>query len=350
MRQELEQRPLPEILEQGMAVDRAIQAEIAKVVLGKENSLLVDILITALLAGGHVLVKAPVGLGKTLTCRALARTIKGGFSRIQFLPDILPSEVSGYQHFNQETRKNEVHHGPLYHPDYPINIVLADEINRATPKTQAALLEAMGEGQITIEGKTYPLADPFIVLATQNPIEHDGTYPLPEAELDRFLMQAVINGTSHDTLMAILADRDYWRHIRSRLERLQSVTTPEEIIAIREAIFSYVYVEKELNDYICNLTEATWKHPSVAFGSSPRGAIDLTKVAQVAAFRAGVRKLEFQSGEILEGYFVTPEDVQRYAIPVLAHRIFMKPEARFSQHPISPAQIVQDIIHADKPD
>lgn len=350
MKQEIEQRLLPEVLKRGRQVDLAIKAEVAKVVFGSENDLLVDVLITALFADGHVLVEAPVGLGKTLTCRALAKTIGCRFSRIQFLPDTLPSEVSGYRHFNQETRKNEVHHGPLYHPEYPINIVLADEINRATPKTQAALLEAMGESQITIEGETYLLADPFIVLATQNPIEHDGTYPLPEAELDRFLARAVVNGTSRDTMATVLADKDYWRHIRSRLERIQPVTTPEEIVAIREAIFTHVYVEERLDHYICNLTEATGRHPLVAFGSSPRGAINLKKVAQVAAFRAGVREQVLPSGQIIRGYFVTPEDVQGYAIPVLAHRIFMRPEARFSQHPTSPAQIVQEVLDAVKPD
>lgn len=349
MKVEFEQRPLPEMLERGIEVDQAIQAEIAKVVFGLENKVLVRILITALFANGHVLVEAPVGLGKTLTCRTLALATSGGYSRIQLLPDTLPSEISGYGRFNQETRRNEIHHGPLYHPDHPINIVLADEINRATPKTQAALLEAMGEGQITIEGVTYPLADPFIVLATQNPIEHDGTYPLPEAQLDRFLARAVINGTSRDTMKAVLADKDYHRHIRSRLERIQAVTTPEEIVAIREAIFANVFVEERLRDYIWDLTEATGKHPSVAFGSSPRGAINLQKVAQVAAFRAGVRRLELPSGKILEGYFVTPEDVARYAIPVLAHRIFMKPEARFSQHPTSPTQIVREVLDAIKP-
>lgn len=350
MRPELAPRPLPEVLKRGQQVDRAIKAEVAKVVFGPENDLLVDVLTIAMWADGHVLVEAPVGLGKTLTCRALAISVGGRYSRIQFLPDILPSEVSGYRHFNQETGKYEVHHGPLYHPEYPINIVLADEINRATPKTQAALLEAMGESQITIEGVTYPLADPFIVLATQNPIEHDGAYPLPEAQLDRFLARAVINGSSRDTMATVLADNDYWRHIGFRLERIQPVTTPEEIVAIREAIFTHVYVEERLNQYICNLTEATGRHPLVAFGSSPRGAINLKKVAQVAAFRAGIREQKLPSGEVIKGYFVTPEDVKHYAVPVLAHRIFMKPEARFSQHPTSPAQIVQEVLDGVKPD
>jgi MoxR-like ATPase len=350
MSHEIVPRHLPEILRRGHLVDQAIQAEVGKVVFGSENKLLVDILITALFADGHVLVEAPVGLGKTLTCRALARTIGCRFSRISFLPDMLPSEVSGYRHFNQETRVNEVHHGPLFHPELPVNIVLADEINRATPKTQAALLEAMGEGQITIEGVTYRLADPFMVLATENPIEHDGTYPLPEAQLDRFMARAVINGTSADTMKTVLADKDYHRRIGPRLERIQPVTTPEEIVAIREAIFDNVYVEGRLADYIWNLTEATGRHPSVAFGASPRGAINLKMAAQVAAFRAGIREQTLPSGQIIKGYFVTPKDVQDLATTVLAHRIFMKPEARFSQYPTSPAQIVQEILHAVKPD
>jgi len=311
-----------------LAVIRGIEAEVAKVVFGDEMKILVDFLILSILADGHVVVRAPVGLGKTLACTAIAQAIGGNFRKRQFRPDMLPSELSGFEIYNQKTHEFEVRHGPLY----GTNIFLADEINRGTPKAQAALLEAMEERHLTIGAKVYPLPSVFVVLATRNPIEHEGTYQLPEAQMDRFFGQPVIKDISVRTGLAIIEDPDFWRSSRERLARIQAVTDPNEIVAIREAIFANVRVEPRLDRYIWELRDATWKHEMVAYGASPRGAINLKKAAIVTAFREGRD-------------YAIPDDVSRYAVDILAHRIFMKPEYRHdAMRDVSPADIVREVL------
>ncbi len=322
------------VLALGRQVAAAIQTEVKKVVYGPELSALTDILILAVFADSHLVVRAPVGLAKTLACTALAQALGGVFNKRQFRPDMLPSELSGFEIYNQQTLQFEVRHGPLF----GANIFLADEINRGTPKAQAALLEAMEERHLTVGNNVYKLEPVFLVLATRNPMEHEGTYQLPEAQLDRFLAQPVINNITEETGLEVLSDTDFWRPAGDRLQRVKTVTTPEEIVAIREAIFTGIHVEPRLDRYIWRLREATWNHNLVAYGSSPRGAINLKKAAMVAAFRAGRE-------------FAAPEDVAKYAIDVLAHRIFLKPEVRYDpQLAKSPAQVVREVLDAVKPD
>lgn len=317
-----------ETLAQGHEIVRGIESEISKVIFGVEMQPLIDILILSLLADGHVVVRAPVGLGKTLACTALAHTIQGTFSKRQFRPDMLPSELSGFEVYNQKTREFEVRHGPLK----GANIFLADEINRGTPKAQAALLEAMEERHLTIGSETYLLEEVFLVLATRNPMEHEGTYTLPEAQLDRFFAQPVIRNISEETGLQILGDKDFWRSVRERLERIEIVTNPAEIISLREAIFTTVHIEERLDSYMWRLRDATWEHKMVAYGSSPRGPINLKKAAMVAAFLAGRD-------------YADPEDVLRYAVDILAHRIFMKPEYRHDpERSTTPADIVREVL------
>lgn len=318
----------PEILALGREIASSIADEISKVVYGPELSAFVDILILALFADGHVIVRAPVGLAKTLTCRALARTIDGRFARLQFLPDLLPSQITGYDFFNQRVQEYEVRHGPLH-----VNILIADEINRGTPKTQAALLEAMEEKQVTVGNQTFQLPRPFLVLATRNPLEHEGTFELPEAQLDRFFAQAVIRDISEETEIQILADQDYWRPAGDRLDRISPVAEPEEILAVRDAIFSGVRVDSRLDRYIVGLRAEIMAHKMVKF-VSPRRSINLRKAAQVAAFRDGREYAE-------------PADL-RYAVDILAHGITMEPEFRYAPDAPSPADIVREVMGAAK--
>ncbi|MBI1871863.1 AAA family ATPase [Candidatus Collierbacteria bacterium] len=323
----------PEVLEMGRRVDQAIQTEIFKVVYGPELQALTDILILAIFTDSHVVVRAPVGLAKTLACSAMAQTIGGTFNKRQFRPDMLPSELSGFEIFNQQTQAFEVRHGPLF----GANVFLADEINRGTPKAQAALLEAMEERHLTVGNNVYQLEPVFLVLATRNPMEHEGTYQLPEAQLDRFLAQPIIRDITEETGLSVLSDPDFWRSASKRLQRVNQVTTPEEIVAIREAIFTNIHIEPRLDSYIWRLRDATWKHELVAYGSSPRGAINLKKAAMAAAFRAGRS-------------YAIPEDIQRYAVDILAHRIFLKPEVRYDENAKSPAGVIREVLNAVKPD
>jgi len=319
-----------DLLARGREVFSAIEQEVSKVVFGEELRSLVDVLILGLFADGHIVTRAPVGLAKTLACNALAATIGGVSRKRQFRPDMLPSEISGFEVYNQKTQEFEVRHGPLY----GTNIFLADEINRGTPKAQAALLEAMEERHLTIGSEVYPLPPVFLVLSTRNPMEHEGTYTLPEAQLDRFFAQPVIRNISEKTGMLVLADADFWRSARERLERVQTVTDPAEIVAIREAIFTTIHVEPRLDRYIWRLRDKTWDHELVSYGSSPRGAINLKKAAMVTAFQEG-------------SDYVAPEHVRKYAVDILAHRIFMKPEHRYSpDRDRSPADIVREVLDA----
>lgn len=333
--------PTREVLKEGQKIAQAIEDEIRKVLYGPEIQNFLDMMINSLFADGHLIVRAPVGLGKTFACEALARTVGGEFKKRQFRPDMLPAELAGFEVYNQKKQDFEIRHGPLY----GTNIFLADEINRGTPKAQSALLEAMEGYYLTIASSVFPLEPIFNVLATRNPMEHEGTYQLPEAQLDRFLAQPIIDERlSKETALMILGQPNFWRRQAAKLTPVEQVTTPEQIVAIREAIFDPehgIHVENQekyaqLDSDIHDLAVATWDHSAVQYGSSIRGEISLKKVAMVTAFRAGRT-------------WVEPEDVTKHAVDVLAHRIFLHPEVRNDPATrTSAAQVIKEVLHAAK--
>jgi len=275
-----------------------VKKNIGKVIVGKEAQ--VEKLLLALVCGGHVLIEDVPGLGKTTLVTALARSLNCSYSRIQFTSDLLPSDVTGYTAFNPKTGEREVCFGGLM-----AQIVLADEINRTSPKTQSSLLEAMQEAQLTIDGTTYPLPSPFIVLATQNPVEHTGTYPLPEAQLDRFFMQLSLGYPTHEEEIDILK-----RNMRDRpLDDLKPVASAEDILELREARKKVICADAVL-DYIIQIAEATRKDERISLGVSPRGCIALAEAAMASALFAGRD-------------YALPDDVQKLAVHVLAHRLVL---------------------------
>ena len=276
--------------------------EVERAVVGKREAL--ELVLLGLLADGHVLLEDYPGLAKTLTARSFAQVSRMGFNRIQFTPDLMPSDVTGSSIWNQRDADFEFRPGPIF-----TNLLLADEINRAPPKTQAALLEAMQERQVTIEGTTHPLARPFLVLATQNPIEYEGTYPLPEAQLDRFLLRVSFGYPARS---------DEWELLVRRMERredeieLQPVVDTQALLELQAAIEG-VHVGEAVGGYIVDLVTATRQSGSTAVGASPRGSLALLKLARGKAALAGRD-------------FVTPDDVKAVAVPALAHRVMLKPE------------------------
>ncbi len=276
--------------------------EVERAVIGKRDAL--ELVLLGLLADGHILIEDFPGLAKTLIARSFAQVASMEFRRIQFTPDLMPADVTGSSIFDQRISDFEFRPGPIF-----TNLLLADEINRAPPKTQAALLEAMQERQVTIEGITRPLARPFLVLATQNPIEYEGTYPLPEAQLDRFLLRIGVGYPSRD---------DEWSVLESRIERredeveLEPVVDAASLFAMQQAI-EQVYVAQSIGYYIVDVVAATRSSPSVQVGASPRGSLAVMKLARCKA--------------VLEGRdYVTPEDVKAIAVPALAHRLALRPE------------------------
>jgi MoxR-like ATPase len=280
-----------------------IIAEIERAVIGKRNVL--EMILLGLLSDGHVLIDDVPGLAKTLMARSFASVLGLGFGRVQFTPDLVPSDITGATIYDQHRGVFEFRPGPVF-----TNILLADEINRAPAKTQAALLEAMEERQVTIEGETYPLPPPFLVLATQNPIEFEGTYPLPEAQLDRFLMRIGVGYPSND---------DEWRIIERRLQRktdvvqLTPVVEPSDLEQMKASVED-VFVSEAIGRYIVSIVDATRSAPRVQVGASPRGSLALVKLARAKAVLAGRE-------------FVTPEDVKAVAVPALAHRIALRPDS-----------------------
>ena len=275
-----------------------VKKNIGKVIVGKEAQ--AEELLLALVCGGHVLIEDVPGMGKTTLVTALARSLNCTYSRIQFTSDLLPSDVTGYTAFNPRTGEREVVFGGLM-----AQIVLADEINRTSPKTQSSLLEAMQEAQLTIDGKTYPLPSPFIVLATQNPVEHTGTYPLPEAQLDRFFMQISLGYPTHAEEVDILK-----RNMRARpIQELEPVASAEDILALREERKRVICADAVL-DYIIQIAEATRKDERISLGISPRGCIALTEAAMANALFSGRD-------------YTLPDDVQKLAVHVLAHRLVL---------------------------
>lgn len=292
-------------------------ANVEKVILGKREA--VELTVINLLCQGHLLIEDVPGVGKTMLARSLARSLGTSLNRIQFTPDMLPSDITGVSIFNQGTREFEFRPGPIM-----AQIVLADEINRATPKTQAALLEAMQERQVTVDGVTHELPRPFMVLATQNPIEYEGTFPLPEAQLDRFLLRLRIGYPELKDEISILEGQQFEHPIDS-LERVASV---EEVIEAQEAIKG-AHVSDELKRYIVELARQTRSHGEVYLGASARGSLALFRAAQARASLMGRE-------------FVLPDDIKILAVACLAHRIILGPAARLQD--ISAESIVDSIL------
>jgi len=297
-------------------VDKII-ANVEKVIIGKHAPVKMTVL--ALLCQGHLLIEDVPGVGKTMLARAIARSIGCKFSRIQFTPDMLPSDVTGVSVFNQKTREFEFREGPVF-----AQIVLTDEINRATPKTQSALLEAMAEHQVTVDGTTYTLDRPFLVLATQNPIEYEGTFPLPEAQLDRFMLRINLGYPSKTDEASILEAQ----RVVHPVHEISQVVTVEELLDAQEEVKS-VYVNDLIKEYIVSLVDASRHHPDVYLGASPRGSLALYKTAQAHA-------------AIAARDYVIPDDVKALAESTLAHRLIISPAARIKN--VDPREVVQELL------
>lgn len=280
----------------------SVSTNIERVIRGKRS--VVELLVLCLVAGGHVLIEDVPGVGKTLLAKSLARSIEGTFQRIQFTPDLLPSDITGVSIWNRDSSRFEFQPGPIF-----ANIIVGDEINRASPKTQAALLEAMEERQVTVDGITHALEAPFIVVATQNPLEHEGTYPLPEAQLDRFMARLEIGYPDRATSLDILDTHGDG----SPLEDLQAVVHAKEVLGMGEVAGS-VHVSDSVRAYLTDVIDATRGHAELLLGASPRAALHMFRLAKA---RAAARGDEY----------VTPDDVKAIAHPVLLHRMMLRPEA-----------------------
>ncbi len=300
------------------AVQRVIN-NVEKVIVGKAESVAFSLI--AVICNGHVLVEDVPGVGKTVLTKAIARSIGCSFKRIQFTPDLLPSDVTGVSIYNQKTGNFEFRAGPIMS-----QIVLADEINRATPKTQSALLEAMEEMQITIDGVTYRLPEPFMVMATQNPIEYEGTFPLPEAQLDRFMMNIKLGYPKVSDEMNIL-DTHQFHH---PLDDLEQIMVAEELVVIQKQIKS-IHVDPSIREYIVAIANATRNHNNIYLGSSPRGSLSLYRASQALAAIRG------------RGY-VIPDDVKLLTKPTLAHRIIVTPAARVRA--ITSSAVLDEILQS----
>ncbi|ROR74446.1 MoxR-like ATPase [Bogoriella caseilytica] len=310
--------PAPRVeLERVHAVARAAEDAMCSVIEGKRMA--VRTTLTVLLAGGHLLVEDVPGVGKTLLAKALARTVGSSVNRIQFTPDLLPSDVTGVSVFHQDTHRFEFRPGAIF-----ANVVVADEINRASPKTQSALLEAMAEGQVSVDGETHGLPEPFLVLATQNPIEMEGTYPLPEAQRDRFTARVSMGYPDRQSELRMLAHHG----AADPLADLAPVTTPEEVAGLIRAV-STVHASEALQRYIVDLVTATRESPRLHLGASPRAGLQLLRTARAHAALAGREH-------------VLPDDVQALAVAVLAHRVVLGSDAELAS--LRAEKIIADLV------
>ncbi len=305
-------------MEDPRIVSERIIANIEKVIVGKQREL--RLAVTSLLCGGHMLIEDVPGVGKTMLARAIAVSTGCVFKRIQFTPDLLPSDVTGVSIYNQKTGDFEFRSGPII-----AQIVLADEINRATPKTQSALLEAMEEHQVTVDGITHKMPAPFMVMATQNPIEYEGTFPLPEAQLDRFLIRIHLGYPSRTDEVLVL---DLQQNVHP-VDTIQQVTDANEIMQLQRAV-KEIYVDPLIKQYIVEMANATREHESVYLGASPRGSLALFRTAQAKAL------LESRD-------FVTPDDVKELALVTLGHRIILSPGAKVKG--VTVADVVQNCLN-----
>lgn len=299
-----------------------LEENLKSVISGKSNE--IELLLTAILAGGHVLMEDVPGVGKTTLAKALARSIHGNFHRVQFTPDLLPSDIIGASVYNPRDGAFVFRKGPVF-----TNILLADEINRASPRTQSALLEAMNEGQVTAENTTYPLDSPFLVIATENPIEYYGTYPLPEAQLDRFAIQITMGYPDEKSEFEML----YSRMGADPLTKIQPVISCEKIVELQSEVRK-VGVEKSVSTYMISIIRQTREDARIRLGASPRALLTLFRCAQARAF-------------ILGRNFVTPDDIKKIAVHVLAHRIVLDNKTKYSG--ISKKQLLSEILEKIEP-
>ncbi|MCZ2114804.1 MAG: MoxR family ATPase [Anaerolineae bacterium] len=300
-----------------LATANKIIENVEQVIVGKYQP--VQLTVLGLLCQGHILIEDVPGVGKTVLARSLAKSVGCKFQRIQFTPDMLPSDVTGVSVFNQQTREFEFRPGPIH-----AQIVLVDEINRATPKTQSALLEAMEERQVTVDGVSHPLGPPFMVLATQNPIEYEGTFPLPEAQLDRFMLRIQLGYPGKEEEIEILSRQQH----RHPIDVLGQVVDVAELREAQEAVKN-IYVDQLVKEYIVDIVRQTREHPDVYLGSSSRGALAIFRLGQARA-------------AVLGRDYVLPDDVKALAGPTLGHRIIVGPAARIKD--VEPEQIIQDIV------
>ena len=296
--------------------DRII-ANVEKVIIGKREA--VELVLIALICRGHALIEDVPGVGKTMLAKSLSRSIGCNFKRIQFTPDLLPTDITGVSVYNQKTSDFEFRQGPII-----AQIVLADEINRATPKTQSALLEAMEERQVTVDGVTHPMPTPFLVMATQNPIEYEGTFPLPEAQLDRFLLRITLGYPSLDDEVTIIEMQQKVHPV----DELGTVVGVEEVLALTEAA-KEVYVDAMIKRYIVTIADATRQHEATYVGASPRGSLGLYRTSQARALLA-------------DRDFVLPDDVKALAQVVLAHRLIVNPASRMKD--VTGSSIIEQVL------
>jgi len=295
----------------------AIGSTMRRAIQGKDE--VVDLVLLCLVSEGHLLIEDVPGVGKTSLAKALARSIDVSFGRIQFTPDLLPSDVVGVTVWNRTEGRFEFRPGPVF-----ASVVLGDELNRASPKTQSALLEAMAEGQVTVDNTTYPLGPPFMVIATQNPIEHEGTYPLPESQLDRFLMRVSVGYPDREAELEVLDTHGE----RSPLDAIVPVVTHREVQGMIAAVRT-VHVAPAVKGYLVDLADATRRHPDLTLGMSPRATLSLQRVARARAASLGRT-------------YVVPDDVKTLAVPVLAHRLLTTPEAQLRGR--SAASVLEEIL------
>jgi len=301
------------------AIAEKVINNVEKVIIGKHEE--IKLTLVGLLCRGHLLIEDVPGVGKTMLARAIAKSIGCTFRRIQFTPDMLPSDVTGVSVFNQKTREFEFRPGPVM-----AQIVLTDEINRATPKTQSALLEAMQEQQVTVDGVTYPAPEPFLVLATQNPIEYEGTFPLPEAQLDRFMMRISLGYPSPEDEIAILDSQQYVHPV----ETLEQAIDVRELLDAQEKV-KEIYVDSLVKEYIVALVNSTRDHPDVYLGASPRGSLALYKTGRARA-------------ALLGRDYVIPDDIKALAITTLAHRLIVSPSARIKE--VDPRAVIEETLES----